>query len=186
MPKDFGTTPGASEPATIAMPNMLNRGSVDELPPHKPNDPFLLAHHGLNWDVVDGELLPKLRNFPISAGVNAVDAKGNTQLTMGHAMGEGWTILDPAKVGDYAVGTRVKKGIRWHRSWVMLRHQFGRKSRNVVDHDAYNAFRRRLIEEGHIAPPSEAALAMFRDRLANRVRPRRSGQRPHARREAGP
>jgi len=174
MPKDFGTTPGAPQAGTIPMPNAMTRGTVDELPPHKPNDMFVLAHHPMNWDVVDGELLPKLRNFPISAGVNAVDARGNANITKGHAMGEGWTLLDPDTVGQYAVGTRVKKGVRWHRAWVTLRHQFGRVARNVVDHEAYNTFRRQLMAEGFIKPPTPEALAMFRDRLANRVTTRES------------
>lgn len=167
-----GNTP--NRPDVIPAKDLFGSGSITEFAPHQPNSPFILAHHPKNWDVVGGELLPKLRNFPVDPGVNGVDAQGNSQMLQAGALGEGWTLLDPRRVGDYSVGTKVRNGVHWHRSWVTLRHQFGSKLPAKVDMGAYNDFRRKLIADGVIRPPSDGALAMHAARLDNRVRTRES------------
>ncbi len=164
----------AAAPEVIKPKDLFGSGTATEFPPHLPNAPFILAHHPKNWDVVGGELLPKLRNFPVDPGVNGVDAQGNSNMLQQGAMAEGWTLLDPNRVGQYSVGTRVRNGIHWHRSWVVLQHQFGTKLPAKVDMDAYNDFRRKLIADGLIRPPSEGALALHAAKLDSRVMQRES------------
>ena len=164
-------TPSTGESMHVDMGNVLAANTRSEFMPHPTNERFVMACHPLVWDLVDGQLLPGLRHLVVAPGANGTDSHGNASLMVAHAMEDGWAILnqDNPHVGVYAHGTRVRGGTHWHSIWEKLRAIGQNKLDSIVDMDALNTWRRGLVSNGVIAPPSEDAIALKESRIRKRI-----------------
>ncbi len=156
----------------------------------KPCPFFYLTHHPSSWEVgeVDGKRywLPRLKRLKLAPGVNAVrqGRKGgppDASLAIAQAQRQGKTIIPDTFDGGY-----VHK-VRGARGWVHLLKfdtpkNLGRTTVIKTDHEAYRAFRLKLVTSGLIAPPEPEILEAIMDRQRNRSE--RRADQAHIPREA--
>jgi len=128
-------------------------------------------HHPSQWDLLtDGksyELLPKLTQFQLIAGLNGIKSRqgGGIEATLAKVamMEKGWVFIEASKGGDSGY-LREFDGIRgpvYSDRWTTPRRLgTGPKGKVIWDHDKANFddFRRSLLKDGTIAVPEPSTL----------------------------
>lgn len=148
---------------------------------------FLFMHHPNQWDVLeteDGyELLPKLCKFNLIPGLNGIRLRpgGGADSAAARAsfMDRGWVFIDNKKGGPdgYLREYDAVAGKIYVDKWTTPR-KLGHGSRAKVlwdtDTEAFNDFRRSLLEDGTIEKPDDSALdfnlALIEKRIARKIK----------------
>lgn len=146
------------------------RSGRELLPQIQPSPPFLLQHHPYQWNLItEGnrpELLPVLSPLVVEPGVGNVDEFNDPSAAITDARRRGWIVLpqEACKASDtpdgrpgYVRRLRVRAGWVHHTPWASWRILAGRAIPES-DQKGYNAWLRRLMADGTIAPPDPSVL----------------------------
>jgi hypothetical protein len=161
----------------IARPK-LRGGRAEAAKPRLPaNKPFIMLAHRSRWTVMDGQLIPQLRQLTLQGGSNGVtdrlDPKTKEVIyeaedAISRAVEQGWVPLRPEKVGDYVAEYDVVGG-GVHFAHICQKVYPG-SNHTEPDAEAYVAWCQKLVEEEHIEEPPlyvlEAMLAQYQKREA--------------------
>lgn len=179
-----------SEGVPVAPPDAQG----DHYPAHQPTPFFFFEHHPSRWRVIDGELLPQLRAFPVSPGNGGVDERGRYDNALVNRRRKGWTHIPNDVIPDGYVRRHCVKGHtadnprylhtdKWTTP-VML----GNRPDFETDLKGYKEFLRLLVSEGVIEPPDpivlEGVAAQYRKKLEDLVSSGKANERQIAQAEA--
>ena len=165
------TTQGAAFAGTPAVAPVAEQQA---LLPLKPSPRFFYIHHPARWECIEGEKgwewLPRLGKMKLTPGVNGVRQGRGTHGQIDDSLARmqkeknGWTVI-PYEVieGGYCWAYKGKRGTvhlsRWNNPKMV-----GNQVIMQTDTTGYNAFRRGLIEDGHIPAPDPEMLERLMDR----------------------
>ena len=163
-------TTAANPVARSSNPLAMGPKTSDKLLAKYKNDPFVLQHNHLNWYVHEGEWLPLLRVLTVVPGLLGVDKHYNTDLMIARMTREGYTVLNPGnpKVGNYLRETPCFNGVHHHVAWETPETIAGKPMPANVDREARRAFERKLLSDGVLLPPTDAAKRLIMARLGKR------------------
>lgn len=176
MAFEFNPQPAspAAAPTFAGTPAVTPVAEQQALLPLKPSPRFYYMAHPSRWECVEGadgwEWLPRLGKMKLTPGVGGVrQGRGrhgqiDDTLARMHKEKNGW-ILIPYEVieGGYCWSYQGKRGTvhlsRWNNPKMV-----GNQVLMQTDTAGFNAFRRGLVENGHIAPPDPEMLELLMDR----------------------
>ena len=140
---------------------------------HAPSPPFFLKWHPQRWELVEGELLPKLGRLAVEPGVNGVDKNGDPSLAFVSAKQRGWRVIGWDVITDGYVRVHQGNFGKVHLTKWQTPKQIG--NRCIIKHDAqgYRQFLRELVASSVISKPDPDLLdAMIKEREAKVERAR--------------
>lgn len=139
--------------------------------PHNATAPWRYVYHPLRWQWVDGEWLPQLGTLRLAPGSGGVDKGGDTSFAEVDLRRRGWSILPPetGPGGSYVRAWPAQGGLLHVSAWEQPRWYGDRPLESEVDTEGYRAWLRSLIEDGHIEPPSDPAIALQVDMQRKRA-----------------
>ena len=138
------------------------------------NTPFFLTHYPTSWEFVkvgkSGDFLPKFGELKEAAGINGVRQTANgidSKLARVHYQDNGHTIL------DYKEHTYLKRYPAINGYYYVLRFstpkQIGKNVFWSIDNDAFNAWRKALVEDGTIEPPEPEIIKLLIQKYQTRI-----------------
>ena len=134
-----------------------------------PSPPFILKHHPERWGIIDGEWLPILGKMKLEPGLNGITHTGGEGPAREGLRQKGWKLLEPEVIGeDYVSVYPGRRGPVHLEKWVVLK-KAGNRIIMKSDQEAYKAFLKRLIKDGHIAPLDEDVKEILREQKMSRI-----------------
>ena len=134
-----------------------------------PSPPFNLKHHPERWGIIDGEWLPILGKMKLEPGLNGITHTGGEGPAREGLRQKGWKLLEPEVIGeDYVSVYPGRRGPVHLEKWIQLK-KAGNRIIMKPDREAYKAFLKRLIKDGHIQPLDEDVKEILREQKKSRI-----------------
>jgi len=157
--------PGGAAVTGIALFGSDEISTTKQLPEHfQPNDPFIFAFDPRRWVVLAGKIVPDLRMYRCSPGVNGVsndNGKPGYNHLLANIQQQGCVPL--MKTSEYLGKTEVRGGYHYHDLWTRLVPGTATPRANV---EGYVAWLESKLADGTIPPPSLDALEASRGAAA--------------------
>ena len=160
---------GGGEGVTLAA-SVSTRAEV--LPQQEANGPFCLSFSPYAWEVRAGRVVPRPHRIDLSPGVNGTARNGDgISITDARAAQEerGRVVILPDSTkphADYLRRHRVPGGAFHCERWCK---PIPGTDRFQVDERGYAAWLASLVDDGHLQPPSSAALGILLERLRGQM-----------------
>lgn len=169
--------PDALDPSVVQGEAPTRRRAVGKTLNLRPTPDFRLKAHPARWECVGGEWLPQLGKMRLEPGLNGIDHRMGEAQARENARQRGWILLDQDTIGfEYVRRYPVRGGFCHLEKWVIVKSMPGNRPALLKpDTAGYNAFRRKLIEDGHVPPIDEdvkAGLIELKKRELDGVRGR--------------
>ena len=147
-----------------------------------PNSPFYYAWHARRWHVMDGKVVPQLRQIKLRPGTNGCDVtRGGLPVPMiavAAAEMSGWTILPWDVDGEGTSYLYQVQGVWLDRS----ERLYPGAVQSDTDEARYAKWCRSLVDRGIVDEPNFTILSQLKEKYRDEVR-RFSGKNPELARE---
>ena len=126
---------------------------------HPRNERFLLRFHPAKWCLLDGSVLPWLKNLAIVPGLSLTDKRGNIDQMVLSQEKRGWTVIPESWGPDGETYLRTvagEQGTVWITQWMRCYAGSTRVDRH--DEKGYADWLRQLIADGRLPAIEEHVL----------------------------